>query len=100
MWPESEEPQSEPEAGLRADEDAPTDEPPTDVTGSPFTTPQLQAEFRNLTSSFAPVASGDEQDEPATPSEPRPEESPFTTPEVEEIERGEPAKSNPDQRDA
>jgi hypothetical protein len=105
MSPEGEEPEEHGhESPLGGDEDASTDEPPTDdSTGSPFTTPEFHLAFRNLTGSrvpFAPFSPVDEQDEPATPSEPRPEESPFTTPEVEEVEREGPDKGDSEHRDA
>jgi hypothetical protein len=104
MSPEGQE-SEEHEADARpARGDAHTDEPITDeITGSPFTAPELEEQLRSfmtsrvVLASFSPV---EEEDEPATPpSEPRPEESPFTTPEIEEVERA-PGEGDSEHRDA
>jgi hypothetical protein len=74
------------------DEDANADAQTKSVNESPFSTPDTDNEFRSLLTSFtaASVTPSDEQDEPETPSEPPAEDSPFSTPEVEEITKGAP----------
>jgi hypothetical protein len=71
------------------DEDANADAPTKSVNESPFSTSETAAQFRSflLTASDTPF---DEQDEPQTPSEPPADDSPFSTPEVEEITKGAP----------
>lgn len=92
MSPEGEEPQ---EPGTESPSDAEyeasaNESPASDMTVSPFCTPALQGEYRlaippsevELQRLLDLLSRLEEEKEPATSSEPRPEESPFTTPEV------------------
>jgi hypothetical protein len=93
--------EQEPRVQTGRDEDANAEaQKAKGVNESPFTTPETEGEFRSFLGSrftTASVTPFDEQDEPETPSEPPPDDSPFSTPEVEEITKG--APPTPDDRD-
>ena len=86
--------EQEPESRTDRDEDAPTDaRNEYESSRNPFSTPKLGVELRQFVGSKIAQALPspfDEQDEPETPSEPPADDSPFSTPEVEEITRGAP----------
>lgn len=83
---------------MDADDKAPTDEPSAaDASGSPFTAAELQVELRDSRSALQPLQEMPATSpEPANPPDPPLEESPFTTPEVEEVERERPSTDEGD----
>jgi hypothetical protein len=100
MSPKGEEPQEpETESPSDAEDEANANESPaSDLTVSPFSEPALQGSWRmanppsevEIKRLLDLLSHLDDENEPASPSEPQAEESPFTTPAVEEVERERP----------
>lgn len=115
MWPDAEEPESEPEAklgGKGAESEADDRSAADTQSENLFTTPKFGEALRGMsvlspddfvTRSDGMVVLRGEENEPTPPpeppTEPPPEQTPFTTPDVVKIERDPKPPRPPDDRD-
>jgi len=102
MWPEEQETEVTP-ASDPGDE-ASTEEPSTPLNASsPFASADLEERFYSASRVITTRLDAEESPPTAEPRPaeevPAPQETPFTTPEVEEIERGAPDSDDWEQRD-